>query len=115
MLMMVVFTLPRFMPKVCVLMPLGLRKSCTNPTICTVAGGAGGWGYGGGGRWPTSNTGTVTRESLTITSFPARPVIGLSLPARNWKGGLAYAGSTWSPWLVFVWVRQLTASAVSVF
>jgi hypothetical protein len=49
-----------------------------------IATGLGGALYGGPA--PTAITGTVTSESLTITSCVARPVIGLSLPARNSKG-----------------------------
>src|ERR1039458_1683972 len=56
--------------------PSGFIKSCTKPMIAT------------GLTAPPllSNTGTVTSESLTITSCGDRPVIGLSLPARNSKG-----------------------------
>src|ERR1700674_3881685 len=110
MLMTVVFMWPAFGPLLGVATPLGFRKSCTKPTICTGVGG---------GQVLLSNTGTVTSESLTSTSFPTAPATGLLSPARNWKGGLGAAAavrstSSASPGWFVAWVRQLTARDVSV-
>src|ERR1700674_3186787 len=74
MLMTVVLTLP----VAGVAVPAGFRNSWTNPTSTT--------GLGSVAPPLLSNTGTVTSDSLTITSFPARPEIGLSVPATNSKG-----------------------------
>ncbi len=63
-----------------------------------------------------SKTGTVTRESLTITSFGVAPAIGLSVPASNSKGdvgGVPPVTRRMSPPPPFVaWLRQFTASVL---
>src|ERR1700676_1030809 len=115
MLIILVFTRPKLLGSSSsfdVWTPSGLRNSWTNPTIFAVPGGAGG---AAGAPAPTSYTGTVTNESLIITSFPRAPGIGLSSLATNSKGvaGGALTGITVSPSSAVAWVRQFTAFAVS--
>ena len=60
MLMTVVFTVPAFPPASGALNPSGFRNNCTKPMICTGLVGT---------VVLLLNTGTVTSESLTITSL----------------------------------------------
>src|SRR4051812_6821223 len=87
--------------------PSALRKSCTKPmTVAVVEPGE---------IVELSITGTVTRESLTITCRPRTLAIGFLLPPRNVKGAGLIVGkgsaTSPSPRFATAWLRQLTASA----